>query len=495
MRTVLRLLLLTVAVVTVLGAAPRNKEELTLKPEENALVLLEKYYPDKRVLSVFPSSYNKPGAKDGRFASVVTDSSSGFVKVVNIKGRDIVEIFEARYPLESATNINVGFLVEGEHIINVWPDKDISKRLSNFEIYSLTNKRSKPLFTLTKVENMAIDFVDDITMVIVQRWPNIINTNTNIKPSKAVYFILGYEPEKNVYRLVPHLTKLPGEELDVTARLNNQAVEHYRNGNLRKAADVFRKVVDMAGGGVAISRRNMSLVQREIEALEMQKITRGDVMITPTFDDARLSFFTGNYSECVNLITSQGRTTTGDRMVMLAVCYAQLGLWGDLDVVDKVLSRGDKNFSREYLSYMCDLLKGMYEEAKYFQYLKKLETHDVNHPNLIAHKALLLADRSRFDEAAKLIDAYLNKFSIPPLYEAKLVLIRYELAYLKGESLKMAEMEAKMYSLQKPDLSYLVEMSNYIIEEKSKSSTTAYPLDEFQERDLDLEWFKEYVGK
>jgi len=486
-------LLIVVSSSSALCAGADKDEVLT--PTANARSLLRVYYPDMDIHAVFMSRFNKPASNNGRFAAVVLGDSLGYLKVVEIKGRDIKEIFEARYNLENAKRISAGFTFGGEHLISVWLAPTRDGIFSSLEIYPLDQRHSKPIFMLSDVENLSIDYIDDVTMILMQRWQNIINADESVRPSKAIYFILGYDPAAKKYRLIPHLTKLAGADRDVSARLNNQAIEHYRRGNLRKAEDLFRKVVDMAGAGTSISRRNLILVQREIQSLEMQKMSRDTVLVSPNFDDARLAFFTGNYRDCINLIRGQGRQTTGDRIVMLAVCYAQLGMWGDLNSVDRSLEKGSVSFRKEYLSYMVDILEGLGSEVKYYEYLKKLEEVDENHPNLIAHKTRILAARGHQDQAGRIIDNYLSRFQVPPIYHAKLAVIRYELACLRGDSMKMAEMEAEVIALPKPDLSYLVEMLNYAPESVSVSENRGYPLEEFEEERDDTDWFIDYLGE
>ncbi len=473
----------------------RQDDSKKLTPIDNAREMFLKYYPGMAIREVFPSRFNEPNKNDGRYAATVTGGGSLYLKVADIKGKDIKEVFEQRYDAAGSRSYNVSFTNKGEHVIGVWLEPDTAVSYSNIEIYSLTERRSRPVFALYKVQNLGVAHIDDSMLLLMQRWPNIVNNDHTISPSKAIYFILGYEEAEKKYYLLDHMTKLPSSDTDVSARLNNQAVEHYKSGNLRKAQDLFRRVVDMAGPGAAISRRNLQLVEDEINSLEMQKVTSGRAFVKPNFDDARLAFFTGSYRECINIIKAQGRRTTGERMVMLAICYAQTGMWGDLDSIDKSLARADQNFRKEYLSYLVDVLETLGDEARYFEYLRNLETLDKNHPNLIAHKARLLSQKGRNDQAAAIIDSYMNKFHVAPAYRARLAVIRWEIAFLASDTLTMGKMESELYTLPKPDLSYIAEMMAYPRLQGKKDEMRGYPIEEFKTPDLDTRWIQEYLSQ
>lgn len=494
--------IITFAVFAILLGAPayaqggrRQDDSKKPTPIENAREMFLKYYPGMAVRDVFPSRFNQPNKNDGRYAATVAGGGTLFLKVADIKGKEIKEIFEQQYDINGSRSFNVTFTNKGEHVFAVWLDPETSVSSSNIEIYSLTERRSRPIFSLYKVQNLGVAHIDDSMLLLMQRWPSIVNNDPAISPSKAVYFILGYEEADKQYFLVDHLTKLPDSDTDVSARLNNQAVEHYKSGNLRKAQDLLNRVVDMAGPGATVSRRNLKLIQDEINSLEMQKVTSNRAFVTPNFDDARLSFFTGSYRECINIIKAQGRRTSGERMVMLAICYAQTGMWGDLDMIDSALARADQNFRKEYLSYLVDVLATLNDEARYFEYLKTLETLDKNHPNLIAHKARLMSQKGRNDHAAQMLDSYLSKFHVAPGYRAKLVVIRWELAFLAGDNLTMSKLESELYTLPKPDLSFIAEMISYPRLQGKKDEMRGYPIEQFETPDLDTRWIQEYLAQ
>jgi hypothetical protein len=480
--------------VLVLSAAPALAQRGGEDPAvAYAREMLIKYYPNMTIGDIFPSRYNEITKKDGRYAAAVTTELSGYLKVVDIKGKDIVEVFERQYPPEALRRLNVTFTLDrGQHLIVASPETAAGKEYVNLEIFPLTSRRPAPLFSLKLVENLSLDFVDDGLILLIQRWPNIINNDPQIRPVKSVYFMLAYDSIANTYNLQPHITRLPGAATDVSARLNNQAVSQYERGDLKSARETLDRVVSMGGPGISISRRNLILVTREIESLEMQKVVSKGAFVTPNYDDARYSFFTGNFRDCILQIRARGRTTTADNMVMLAASYALTESWGDLAGIDNALRGAPPEFKSEYVSYICDLLDSMNARGEYFAYLKKLEELDKYHPNLIAHKARLLVRDGRGRDAAGMLDGYLAKFKIAPHYRAKLLLIRWEIAFLQGETGRMKELEDELWEMPKPDLSYLVEMLNFS-PERIEERESSYPIEKYGEPDLKKR-FGEVVG-
>src|SRR3990172_7321091 len=115
--------MLIVALFAQIGFAQKDgnkKPDITV--DENARQMLLKYYPDMALVNVFASSFNKPGKKDGRFAATLTSGDDGWLKVVDIKNRDIVEVFESRYAPNRPPRLNPPFTHNNEHIIAIWPE-------------------------------------------------------------------------------------------------------------------------------------------------------------------------------------------------------------------------------------------------------------------------------------------------------------------------------------------------------------------------------------
>ena len=452
--------------------------------EESARALLLDYYPVMALGEVFTSGYNNPLKNDGRYAAVLSTETSDFLKVVDISGKTIKEVFDKRYDKGMGKKLNVSFTYGGTHMIVAWPESQGGKDYSNLAIYDLGSRSSDALFSLSLVENLSVEFMDEDLILLIQRWPNLVNSEANIRPVKSQYFVLSPDGAGTGYLLAPHLTKLPGATIDVSARLNNQAVDSYLSGDLKSCRDLLDKVIDMGGAGIAVSRRNLILVSREIEGLEMQKVVSEGSLVTPAYDDARLSFFTGNFQDCINLVRNQGPTTSGERMAMLGYCYAHAEQWADLAAIYSALRGADSALKAEFLSYLVDILDSEGNVSQFFDYMRKLELVDKYHPNLIAHKARLLVRNNREKEAANLLDKYLARFTIPPRYRAKLLLIRWEIGYFRNEQLRMKEIENELGGMPKPDISFLVEMLNFSAE-PAREATGGYPIPDMAGRDLE----------